>query len=347
MRAAIPGLLLAVAGFVSEWVITSSSSKAENARLVTDLQIQREQAESDLRKDIFSKAVEALIGKTEQQSEIEDHSKRLLKLELLALNFGDSIFLSPLFNELEKDLRRHMNAVPADSPAVLRLIDRLRSLAKRVSAEQLSFLSQRGTSVQILVPLTGDGQAFCNGNSDYKWPNDEYSDIELCRKEGETLLDDDGKNAPICPEDEDSEYVWSEDFKDILKDTASISLNKPDAEERYITANFTDPKPKRASIKVSLGICEFKEISGCDSSDKKTVERTFTLDYFNFPTIDNTRLPNNDRFAVVLADFPDSNPKSCTFLEAFVALFPYEYASLRDRPTMQESLEMLQRAQEN
>ena len=86
LRAVIPGILLAIAGFISEWVITSSSSKAENARLVTDLQIQREQAESDLRKDIFSKAVEALIGDTDQQNKIADHSKRILKLELLALN---------------------------------------------------------------------------------------------------------------------------------------------------------------------------------------------------------------------------------------------------------------------
>ncbi|MDX1411009.1 MAG: hypothetical protein R3351_02540, partial [Nitrospirales bacterium] len=290
VRAAIPGLLLAITGFISEWVITSSSSKAENARLVTDLQIQREQAESDLRKDIFTKAVEALIGNTGKQSKIEDHSKRLLKLELLALNFGDSIFLSPLFKELEKDLRRHMNSEPADSPSVLRLIDRLRSLAKRVSVEQLSFLSQRGTSVQIQIPLTSDGKSFCNGNKEYVWPNDEYRGIKLCRKEGEILLGEDGKEAPICQEDPDSEYVWSEDFKDLLKNTASISLNKSGAEERYITAGFSDPKPDRASIRVSLGICEFNNISGCDASDKNTVERTFTLDYFNFPTIDNTRL---------------------------------------------------------
>ena len=45
LRAVIPGVLLALAGFIGEWVISSASSKAENARLVTDLQIQREQAE--------------------------------------------------------------------------------------------------------------------------------------------------------------------------------------------------------------------------------------------------------------------------------------------------------------
>ncbi len=354
LRAVIPGLLLAIAGFVSEWVITSSSSKAENARLVTDLQIQREQAESDLRKDIFSKAVEALIGDNASQSKIEDHSKRLLKLELLALNFGDSIFLSPLFGELEKDLQLHMRAEPADSPAALRLIDRLRSLAKRVSREQLSFLAQRGKSVEIRIPVSGDGKRLCGGKAEYKWPNDDFerpleaaNAIKLCRNQDQDNLVFQGELIPSC-KDVDNTYVSTDEYKSMLKDTAGIALNKPGAEERYVTAVFSDPNPNASSIRVNIMVCKFANISGCDPSDAKTVTRTFTLDYFNFPTIDNTRLPNNDRFAVVLNHFPETISQQCSAsIETEVALCPYEYASLRDRPTMRESLEMLKRAQEN
>jgi hypothetical protein len=347
LRAVIPGLLIALTGFIGEWVITSSSSKAENARLVTNLQIQREQAESDLRKDIFSQAVKALVGDKAKQSKIQDHSKRLLKLELLALNFGDSIFLAPLFDEIEKDLQRHMDLEPDDSPATLNLIDRLRSLAKRVSIAQLSFLAQRGAEVQIQVQLTGDGKEFCNGKAEYKWPNDEYPGLELCRNEEETYYGDDGTLLPICPENEDSKFTSMEQLKQLLEDRGSISLKEPGAEKRYVTAVFSDPKQTRTSVRVTLGMCSFEDISGCDANDPGTVERTFTLDYFNFPTIDNTRLPNNDRFAVVLADFPyKGDPKECAPLDIHVVLFPYEYASLRDRPTMRESLQMLERAQE-
>jgi hypothetical protein len=349
LRAVIPGILLAIAGFISEWVITSSSSKAENARLVTDLQIQREQAESDLRKDIFSKAVEALIGDTDQQNKIADHSKRILKLELLALNFGDSIFLSPLFNELEKDLRQHMKAEPIDSLAALELIGRLRSLAKRVSREQLSFLSQRGTSVQIRVPLSADGKRLCDNKIEFKWPIDMYPGIQLClSNEDETWINDNGESAPFCKDTKEGQYVTSDEFKGWLMKDASVSLNNLDAEKRHIIAVFSEPEPEQASISVNLSICnDFKDISGCDPDDANTVQRTFTLDYFNFPTIDNTRLPNNDRFAVVLADYPEKHSGNCNSLEIYVALFPYEYASLRDRPTMRESLEMLQRAQQD
>ena len=349
LRAVIPGLLLAIAGFISEWVITSSSSKAENARLVTDLQIQREQAESDLRKDIFSKAIEALIGNSDMQGTIQNHSKRILKLELLALNFGDSIFLSPLFTELEKDLRLHVQSYPIDRLTAYDLIGRLRSLAKRVSIEQLSFLSQRGTSVEIRVPLTRGGKKLCDNRVEYKWPIDEFDGIELClSNEDETWINDNNQPAPLCKDSKEGEFLTSDEFKGWLMESASISLDKSGAEKRYLTAHFTEPDPGQASIRVTISICNyFKDISGCDPEDINTVERTFTLDYFNFPTIDNTRLPNNDRFAVVLGNFPEKGLNDCNPLEAHVAFFPYEYASLRDRPTMQESLEMLQRAQED
>lgn len=353
LRAVIPGVLIAIAGFVGEWVISSSSTKAENARLVTNLQIQREQAESDLRKDIFGQAVAALIGSEDTTVGIEDYSKRLLKLELLALNFGDSIFLSPLFAEFEKDLRRHMASNPGDGLSILKLMDRLRSLAKRVSASQLSFLAQRGASVPIHVSLAGNGEQFCNGKTEYKWPDDYYPGIKPCAETAGQIHE--GQELPMCSEVQDGEHIPLEILNQLLVDTASLSLDKKDAETRYVTAVFSEPKPERASIRVSLTVCPFDGKPECDLNDPDTIERTFTLDYFNFPTIDNTRLPNNDRFAVVLDDFSfgdvtdeeDDTELCASTLDVYVVLFPYEYASLRDRPTMRESLQMLERAQDS
>jgi hypothetical protein len=357
LRAVIPALLISLTGLVGEWAITSASSKAENARLVTNLQIQREQAETDLRKDIFGQAVAALIGESADQGEIEDYSKRLLKLELLALNFGDSILLSPLFSEFEKDLNRHRAAEPADSNSALALRDRLRSLAQRVASTQLSFLAQRGASIPIQVPLITDGDGFCNGEAEYKWPNDNYTDLKPCIERTPSASTAasvvyDGETLTACPEEGDGKYIYIpvDQLKQLLLDTASVTLDKPGAEERYVTAVFSEPKPERKSVRVSLEVCPRRDTPGCDPEDVNTVERSFTLDYFNFPTIDNTRLPNNDRFAVVLDDFAldDSTKDPCaSMLNLSVALFPSEYASLRDRPTMRESLELLERAQEH
>lgn len=225
LRAVVPGLPLAIAGFVGEWMITSSSSKSENARLVNNLQIQRERAESDLRKDIFSKSLEALIGDGTRLSRIEDYSKRLLKLELLALNFGDSIFLSPLFSEFEKDLRLHMDLPDSDGIAVLSLLDRLRSLAQRVSVEQLSFLSQRGASKKIGAMLSGDTGNICYDKKEYKWPLDNYGEIKLCRSNrNEEYKDNKGILAPLCEIIKGEDYTSSEDVNRWVRQDAGISL---------------------------------------------------------------------------------------------------------------------------
>ena len=49
----IVGLLIAWAGYVSNYTLSSISSSQESARLITELQIRREQAESALRKYMY------------------------------------------------------------------------------------------------------------------------------------------------------------------------------------------------------------------------------------------------------------------------------------------------------
>ena len=68
-------------------------------------------------------------------------------------------------------------------------------------------------------------------------------------------------------------------------------------------------------------------------------EISFHLDYFNFPLIDNTRLPNNHRFAVVLDKFDD------TQIKVKGILFSGMYASQRDKPFLNEAIQQLNKQQ--
>jgi hypothetical protein len=61
----------------------------------------------------------------------------------------------------------------------------------------------------------------------------------------------------------------------------------------------------------------------------------FWIGYFDFPMIDNTRLPHDQRAAVVLNSFEDG------FADVTVALFPGSYASLKDKASLQEILQNL------
>ena len=68
---------------------------------------------------------------------------------------------------------------------------------------------------------------------------------------------------------------------------------------------------------------------------------TFDVGYFDFPIIDNTRLPNNWRCAVVLTNWVEG------FAELTTICFPGEYASLKDRPYYEEVIQSLRQKSQN
>jgi hypothetical protein len=57
------------------------------------------------------------------------------------------------------------------------------------------------------------------------------------------------------------------------------------------------------------------------------VTQEFTIDYFQFPMIDNTRLSNDMRCSVVMRDFDFPN-----FIEIDILYFPGSHSSLKEKP---------------
>jgi len=66
---------------------------------------------------------------------------------------------------------------------------------------------------------------------------------------------------------------------------------------------------------------------------RQTKTASFTVSYFDFPMIDNTRLTRGDRCAIVLNGF------SAYSADITVVLFPGEYASLKEKPYYSEVIE--------
>jgi hypothetical protein len=77
------------------------------------------------------------------------------------------------------------------------------------------------------------------------------------------------------------------------------------------------------SIDVRLNIC-----TRFPGKEDKCVNPAFTIDFFEFPMIDNTRLINDKRCAVVMRDFDTTNK----FVEMDLIFFPGSHSSLKERP---------------
>ena len=67
------------------------------------------------------------------------------------------------------------------------------------------------------------------------------------------------------------------------------------------------------------------------------ITQEFTIDFFQFPMIDNTRLSNDMRCAVVMRDFDYYNK----FIEVDILYFPGSLSSLKEKPYYDEVVKKL------
>ncbi len=333
-------LLVALAAFFGDQYLGEFSSRQENARLITQLQIQREQAEIDLRKDVFNQALAALL--VEEEPEGPNISKRMLKLELLAHNFGDSLNLAPIFSEFNRDLDL-LEVGPNSLHESLRVADareRLRRLARRLTSKQLSDLAQHGAEFDVIIPLpVGEDVEF----TQYNWPEqlvcervgnpEDYADDAVVEDWDCLSYARNRRSYQKLP------AVFEEYFDGELR---SVALRQHAGSYYFLSVTVDDLKLDDQSVRVSFAICANANAEAAiEHCNSKAQKRSFRLDTFNFPKIDNTRLGESQRFAIVL-DNIDSKKDSLNpnlFLSAVV--FPSERASLREPPSMEEAVTLL------
>ncbi len=99
--------------------------------------------------------------------------------------------------------------------------------------------------------------------------------------------------------------------------------DKSDSVQHIVRLTILEMDTFNRSIEVRLNICT--RVSG---KEDKCANPTFTIDYFEFPMIDNTRLINDKRCSVVLRDFDTINK----FVEIDIIFFPGSHSSLKERP---------------
>ena len=303
IQATVTALAIAAIGYFGQNTLTTLNSQEQNSRLYTELLSKREEAESALRKDMFNTILGGFFDKDKVGT--QDMSKRILKLEMLALNFGDSLSLGPLFSELSRDIETQLSANKKDSNWRITAAPyqkRLRSLARRVAGAQIAALSQRGINIPVEIPI---------------------SKLETKKTDPDDWV-----------------YNWPADIvNDLPGDTHDINIFTLEDKTYRVTMHFRRMDKQRKSIEAGLVIDSLDTNNPASSH----TEMNFTLDYFNFPLIDNTSLPDNQRIALVLEKF------SQTKVAVRAILFPGVYASQHDKPFLNEAIQQLdkQRTQQN
>lgn len=141
-------LLPLVLGGLGLWVNKSMDDQKrleEGNRLFSQIMSQRESADSALRKDMFQQIIQSVVGKKDNTMRLSD---QILKLELLAHNFHDSIDLRALFYDIQRQLLVKYAKENEEMKA------RLKSVAEEIRKRQFSVLARGENTVHFTVDLT-------------------------------------------------------------------------------------------------------------------------------------------------------------------------------------------------
>jgi len=268
-------LTVAIVGLLASIYVNNKQSLEANQRAFAELISQREGADTNLRIEMFKTVLEGFL-----RQGTDNIPDQILKLEILAYNFNESLDLGPLF----QDVFRKVSASPAGD--VNR--DRLTRVASNVVFKQVEALT-----------------------------------FELGVSEP----------APVI------------DFEELAKNPAGISdlLNAP-IQLKYSAEDALRHPPRRFKLDVFGRDEAKKELTlhlvvsppgQLGMEVKPEIDVKFSVGYFDFPAINNTRLSNGERCAVVVRNMDDASAKIS------LVYFPANRAGLKDRMYVEEILNQM------
>ena len=275
-----------------------------NIRLYAEMMGRREEADSNLRKDMFNSILTTFMSKDPNAriSEEEQIRQQILSLELLAYNFHESLDIGPLFKDVE---RRIPASAKGPDPELQR---RLESVALQVIEHQLTALSDVGTVERgdALTAKIKDFQAYI------MFGMRAVPDPKVKPGEGASRL---------CLSMEATDR--SRHYRQFVLEL--INYNEM-AREVQVRQYVSRPLSQEECQKPDL-----------DLEANREVDTNFQVGLFDFPMIDNTRLSGSERSSVSLTAL---NPNVVSLTLAY---FPASRASLKDKPYYDEVIRDLVR----
>jgi hypothetical protein len=298
-------LVTLVLGYWFNSSLNERQQQDTNTRLYAEMMGRREEADSNLRKDMFNSILATFMAKDPNGRVTSEEliRQQILSLELLAANFNDSLDIGPLF----KDVQRRIAVEERKTNVELR--SRLESVAQQVIEHQLTVVAdvgsvERGFTVPANIKdLTAHFMNF-------------------------------GSRAVADPAVKPGEGVTR----------LCLSMQSPDGTRHYRQFTV-DPIALDAMMReVNVHLYASKLLTeqecrnpGLDLVAKQEIDTSFETGLFDFPLIDNTRLSNSERVTVSVIDL------NADVLAVAIAYFPASRASLKDKPYYDELITQLVR----
>ncbi len=294
-----------ILGFMFNQSLNSRQEHDARVRLYTEMMGRREQADSDLRKDMFKSILDTFMKKDVKLSPDEQLNLEVLNLELLASNFHQSLDIAPLFKHVRRKIQDE------NGPSAEEHRSRLEKVAQQVIWQQLTMLEDAGTVEYGDAPITKE--RLDNLQAYLAFGARAVSTRDFAPGEGVSRL---------C----------------LTMRTSDADLTR---HYRQFKLEVTEYDPKWREVRVRLYASKLLTEAECKSPDldlaaNREIDTKFWVGLFDFPMIDNTHLSHGERCSVSVTNLNPSNS-----LRVAVAYFPDSRASLKDKPYYEDLIHEL------
>jgi hypothetical protein len=301
-------LVTLVLGYWFNSSLNERQQVESNIRLYAEMMGRREEADSNLRKDMFNSILTTFMARdpTQRQTSEELIRQQILSLELLAYNFHESLDIAPLF----RDVARRISLEDRSTNTELR--GRLESVALQVNEHQLTAMSDVG--------MVERGDAL----------PEKIKDLSAYISFGTRAVSD-----PQFKPGEAASRVC-----------LSMESNDGSRHYRQFKLELINYDEVAHEVMVRLYVSQLLtqeecQLSTMDLEGKREIDTNFVVGLFDFPMIDNTRLSGGERCAVSLTAL---NP---SVVSIALAYFPASRASLKDKPYYDEVIKDLVRGRQS
>jgi len=318
-------------------VVTIIGYNYQRSFTTSQLLVQQEKGDTEIRAQMFSKITDRLMKPAEkgERSLVQD----VLLAQMLALNFHELIELKPLMIDLDEQLSNEIEKIQktnADNPELeimKNARESLRSVARRICKRQVASLINSPRPEKDAVIPKGAGSI-------------KYISIRRKGKQSENRCftrEKDGENACL------GELVMFPGFKE--------------GQAMYLTIDSADWKKERFVVSLNCGKAtpeivlppgeEVIDVDECregltedigkkEQSPVAPGHRYFEVSWFDFPLTDNTLQADGNRYAVFIDQVckdanakPEDEPNA---VRLGLLYFPKDYYPSRERPVSYKQL---------
>jgi hypothetical protein len=308
----LAGIAVSIGSIAIPYIIGKTSEQSRRAQVYMQVMSEREKADTAIRQEMFKTLLTNYLGSFEtdksQRETLDSFRRRIMFLDLLNLNFQEYLNAKPLFEDVFSRLEKAKKAERkggAEYETLGKLQEDLIEVAKNVASRQSSTLALAGLSRPFDLKR---GEVVCVRL--YAVDN-----LRESTAAGSRPLE--GIRRGSCSEAKQQETRRGDKVFSAI-----------DVELQRLSASA-------ARVKVTPQEESFD--SGNLISVKRTKPLDFDVSYFDLPYMDNTRLFDGSRFALVLSSLQKEDESA----DLNVIIFKGDFTSLRDRPLFEEMLQKL------